>query len=106
LATSGVILSAAYMLTMIQRVFYCGLGPKSMQIEAPDLDAREHIALWPMVVLFLVMGVASPLWMRAIDTFGAHDVDSGAIVGITDPHYCYTHPCRMEFTAAPAKEAQ
>jgi len=67
LATTGVILSAAYMLGMIQRVFYSGLGPKSERLATWDLDAREHLALWPMVALFLVMGVASPLWLRAID---------------------------------------
>lgn len=67
LATLGVILSAAYMLSMIQRVFYCDLGPKPDNVAAWDLDAREHIALWPLVALFLVMGVASPLWMKAID---------------------------------------
>ncbi len=106
LATSGVILSAAYMLTMIQRVFYCGLGPTSRQIDAQDLDAREHLAMWPMVVLFLVMGVASPLWMRAIDMFGAHGVNTGAVVGLTDPHYCDTHLCQFDLTTTPAKEAR
>jgi NADH-quinone oxidoreductase subunit M len=70
LATSGVIFSAAYMLTMIQRVFYAKLGPKPAAIPARDLDAREHVALWPMVALFLIMGVCSPLWMRAIDPAG------------------------------------
>lgn len=103
LATSGVILSAAYMLTMIQRVFYSGLGPKSAQIDAPDLDAREHIALWPMVVLFLIMGVASPLWMRSIDTFGAPAAGARVMFGISDPH-CAVYPCRAELTATPAKE--
>jgi NADH-quinone oxidoreductase subunit M len=70
LATTGVIFSAAYMLTMIQRVFYGGLGPTPASIADWDLDPREHLALWPMVILFLVMGVASPLWMQAIDTYG------------------------------------
>jgi NADH-quinone oxidoreductase subunit M len=70
IATTGVILSAAYMLRMIQRVFYCDLGPKPQLVEGWDLDAREHIALWPLVALFLAMGVASPLWTRAIDTYG------------------------------------
>jgi NADH-quinone oxidoreductase subunit M len=67
-ATSGVILSAAYMLSMIQRIFYAELGPKSERVPAPDLVAREHLALWPMVVLFLAMGVASPIWLKAIDS--------------------------------------
>jgi NADH-quinone oxidoreductase subunit M len=66
-AAFGVILSAAYMLTMIQRVFYCDLGLKPRTVAGWDLDAREHLALWPMVALFLIMGVASPIWFRAID---------------------------------------
>jgi NADH-quinone oxidoreductase subunit M len=105
LATSGVILSAAYMLTMIQQVFYCELGPKSEEIDAPDLDAREHLALWPMVALFLVMGVASPLWMRSIDTFGAPTAGARVLFGIADRH-CELHPCQFELSVTPAKEAR
>jgi NADH-quinone oxidoreductase subunit M len=66
-ATIGVILSAAYMLTMIQRIFY---GPQSTMVtERPtrDFHAHEHILLWPMAALMIAMGVASPFWMRAID---------------------------------------
>jgi NADH-quinone oxidoreductase subunit M len=70
LSTSGVILTAAYMLWMIQRVFYGSFGIKSQTVAGWDLDAREHIAMWPLVALFLAMGVASPYWTRAIDTFG------------------------------------
>ena len=70
LSTSGVILTAAYMLWMIQRVFYGGFGIKSERVAGWDLDAREHIALWPLVIVFLAMGVASPYWTQAIDTFG------------------------------------
>jgi len=70
LAATGVILTASYMLWMIQRVFYGDLGIKSASITAPDLDAREHLALWPLVALFLLMGLASPYWMQAIDTAG------------------------------------
>jgi NADH-quinone oxidoreductase subunit M len=71
LATSGVILTASYMLLMIQRVFYGNLGLKSRSITGHDLDAREHLALWPMVALMLLMGIASPYWMRSIDTVGS-----------------------------------
>jgi NADH-quinone oxidoreductase subunit M len=66
-ATLGVILSAAYMLWMIQRVFY---GPTSHLVlsrAASDIVAREGIALWPVMALMLVMGAASPYWMRAIN---------------------------------------
>jgi NADH-quinone oxidoreductase subunit M len=72
LATTGVILTASYMLLMIQKVFYGNLGLKSRNVIGWDLDAREHLALWPMVALMLVMGVASPYWMRSIDTVGAY----------------------------------
>ncbi|MGC2161940.1 MAG: NADH-quinone oxidoreductase subunit M [Silvibacterium sp.] len=66
-ATLGVILSAGYMLRMIQRIFY---GPESTLVTghtARDFSAREHVLLWPMAVLMLAMGVFSPFWMRAID---------------------------------------
>ncbi len=72
IGTSGVILSAAYMLTMIQRVFYGELGFRSVEVEASDLSPREHLALWPLAVSFLVLGTASPILMRAIDPVGAH----------------------------------
>ena len=67
LAATGVIFSAAYMLTMLQRVFYADLGTKPAAVMPRDLDAREHTALWPLMILFLIMGLASPFWTRAID---------------------------------------
>lgn len=67
LATTGVILSAAYMLMMIQRVFYGGLGIVSEATAPRDLNAREHVSLWPVVALMLLMGVASPYWMKTLD---------------------------------------
>jgi len=59
------------MLWMIQRVFYGDLGVKPEHMTAWDIDAREHLAMWPLLILFLVMGVAPPIWLRAIDTAGA-----------------------------------
>jgi NADH-quinone oxidoreductase subunit M len=67
IAATGVIFSAAYMLTMLQRVFYADLGAKPASIAPRDLGAREHLALWPLAILFLVMGLASPFWTRAIE---------------------------------------
>ena len=66
-ATAGVILSASYMLWMIQRVFYGDVSKMVTELNIVDMGGREHMALWPMAVLMLVMGVASPLWIRAID---------------------------------------
>ncbi len=70
-ATLGVILSAAYMLWLVQRVFY---GPASSLVggkPAPDLLFHEAVALWPAAVLMLAMGVCSPLWIRLIDPAAA-----------------------------------
>lgn len=66
-ATFGVILSASYMLWFIQRVFY---GPPSSLVEnrpTADVNFRELVTLWPMVLLMVVMGVASPYWIRGIE---------------------------------------
>lgn len=67
--TTGVIFSAAYMLWMIQRVFYGSLGLRPEEITGWDLNIREHVELWPLAVLFLIMGVASPYWTKAIDPY-------------------------------------
>ena len=78
LATTGVIFSAAYMLWMIQRVFYGSLGLRSEEVTGWDLDPREHLELWPLAALFLIMGIASPFWMKAIDTYGTLVADKPA----------------------------
>jgi NADH-quinone oxidoreductase subunit M len=70
LATTGVILSAGYMLVLIQSVFYGEFGIRSAEVAAGDLVAREHFALWPLIALFLAMGLASPYWFKAIDQSG------------------------------------
>lgn len=68
--TTGVIFGAAYMLLMIQRVFYGETGIRPEEVRGWDLTRREHVELWPFAALFLVMGLFSPFWMRAIDRFG------------------------------------
>jgi NADH-quinone oxidoreductase subunit M len=75
-ATASVILSAAYMLWLVQRVFYGSESGMVTELTTPDIDFREGIAVWPMAILMLWMGVASPLWMRAIDD---------AVVKLTSP---------------------
>jgi NADH-quinone oxidoreductase subunit M len=70
-ATLGVILSAVYMLSMLQRVLYGEPSPRVLALgPAPsggDLTLREQSALWPLLALIVLMGVLSPYWMRAID---------------------------------------
>lgn len=67
-ATLGVILSAAYMLRLVQSVFYGPESKLSQTATAPDLRAREQSILWPLAVLMLVMGVVPNLWFREIQT--------------------------------------
>jgi NADH-quinone oxidoreductase subunit M len=65
-ATSGVVLAAAYMLWMVQRVFY-GEVSDPHNAALPDLSAREGVVLAPLVALALVMGVVSPYFTRSIE---------------------------------------
>jgi NADH-quinone oxidoreductase subunit M len=70
-ASLGVILGAAYMLWLVQRIFY---GPESnlaTSKPADDLHFRELAVLAPLAVLMLVMGLAPSLWMQSIET-GVH----------------------------------
>jgi NADH-quinone oxidoreductase subunit M len=65
-AATGVIWSACYLLWMYQRVFYGPVtNPANKNLR--DIDARERLSLWPLVVASLVMGVAPMLWLHSID---------------------------------------
>lgn len=76
IGTTGVIFSAAYMLWMIQRVFYGRDGLRPEEVSGWDITGREHAELWPLALLFLIMGVFSPFWMRAIDTYSSAAANS------------------------------
>ncbi|MBV9670315.1 MAG: NADH-quinone oxidoreductase subunit M [Acidobacteriales bacterium] len=65
-ATTGVIWSAGYLLWLYQRTFYGDPnGDKNANMQ--DISTRESVALWPLAALALIMGIASPYWMKAID---------------------------------------
>jgi len=66
LASLGVILAAAYLLWMFQRVFY-GVVNNAKNEKLADISAREASVLVPLVVLAIFMGVASPLFTRTIE---------------------------------------
>jgi NADH-quinone oxidoreductase subunit M len=66
LATTGVIWSAGYLLWLYQRTFY-GTIKNPANEHLADANAREQLCLVPLCILALVMGVASPLWIRQID---------------------------------------
>ena len=70
-AALGVILGAAYMLWLVQRLFY---GPESqLATSKPPHDLRfgQLAVLWPLAVLMLVMGLAPSFWLASIQT-GVH----------------------------------
>jgi NADH-quinone oxidoreductase subunit M len=65
-ASLGVVLAAAYILWMVQRVLYGEVTNEKNRALA-DLSAREVVILLPLVALALFMGVASPLFTRSIE---------------------------------------
>ncbi|HWG19718.1 MAG TPA: NADH-quinone oxidoreductase subunit M [Terracidiphilus sp.] len=71
-ATITVILGAAYVLWLVQRIFYGPESPMATTQPAVDLRINEWVALVPLALLMLVMGVAPNLWMPAIE----HTADS------------------------------
>jgi NADH-quinone oxidoreductase subunit M len=66
LGASGVIWGACYLLWMYQKVFYGQIHHEENKTLS-DIDGRERISLVPLVVMAVIMGVASPYWMKGID---------------------------------------
>ena len=66
-STLGVILSAAYILWMVQRVMY-GEVTNAKNANLPDLNSREWATLLPLVFLALFMGVFSSLFTPSLET--------------------------------------
>src|ERR671912_482318 len=65
LAATGVILSAIYMLWMVQRAFYGPVGEKNATL--PDLSVREWCAAAPLVAAAILMGVLPTLFLRPME---------------------------------------
>jgi NADH-quinone oxidoreductase subunit M len=65
LAATGVILSAVYMLWMVQRAFYGPVGEKNATL--PDLSVREWCAAAPLVAAAILMGVLPTLFLRPME---------------------------------------
>lgn len=66
-AAISVILGGAYMLWLVQRLFYGPESPMATAHTAADLRFQEWVALTPLVVLMFVMGIAPSIWTQAIE---------------------------------------
>jgi NADH-quinone oxidoreductase subunit M len=75
LAAISVILSAVYVLWLVQRLFYGGQSKLTTQPES-DLRLPELVALVPLVILMFVMGTVPSFWLNSIQT-GVHPPLSG-----------------------------
>jgi NADH-quinone oxidoreductase subunit M len=107
-ATLGVIFSAAYMLTLIQRVFY---GPPSGAVTANpspnallDLSFNEKIATFSLAVIMLVMGIFPNTFLAAIQTQTSGIIHWASLKPWAKPD-CAHHPCKVIaiFTVNPAE---
>lgn len=65
-ATMGVILGAAYMLWLVQRIFYGTTNKLTGEREARDLGTGEFATLAPLVMLMVLMGLAPGGWLSTI----------------------------------------
>jgi NADH-quinone oxidoreductase subunit M len=64
-AALGVILSAVYMLWLVQRTFY-GETPAAVKSHFKDLSPREWAIIVPLVALMVWMGVSSGTFLPAV----------------------------------------
>jgi NADH-quinone oxidoreductase subunit M len=69
-AAIGVILSACYMLWLYQRTFY-GKASESVSHHMHDLTGREWIAIMPLLILMVWMGVFSQSFLPSISVQNA-----------------------------------
>ena len=61
------ILGAAYMLWLVQRIFYGQESTLTLSKPADDLHFGELAILAPLTLLMLVMGLAPSIWLPAIE---------------------------------------
>ena len=66
LAATGVILSAVYMLWMVQRVYY-GAVTNEKNRGLPDLTVREWFAAAPLVAAAILMGVLPTVFLKPME---------------------------------------
>jgi NADH-quinone oxidoreductase subunit M len=85
LSALGVILGAAYMLSLVQRLFYGTENAVASSKPANDLRFGELAILAPLAVLMLVMGLAPSLWLNTIQS-GIHPPPRVTLRAIVSPN--------------------
>jgi len=71
LGATGVVLGAAYMLWMFQRVMFGEVkNPENLKLQ--DLNRREIVYMVPMVILIFVMGIYPKLFFKKMDVTVEH----------------------------------
>jgi NADH-quinone oxidoreductase subunit M len=100
LSALGVILGAAYMLSLVQRLFYGTESALASSKPANDLRFGELAILAPLVVLMLVMGLAPSLWLNTIQT-GAHPPGNRSTSMQTNHPVNLSGACAAAFYEAP-----
>ena len=70
-AALGVILGAAYMLWLVQRLFYGSLSGLTSERPALDLSLGQLAILCPLAILMLVLGLVPSIWLPSIQ-FSVH----------------------------------
>ncbi len=73
-AALGVIFSACYMLWLYQRLFF-GRASEEVAHHMPDLGTREWVALAPLLVLMVWMGVAAQTFLPSISAATAKTLE-------------------------------
>lgn len=71
LGATGVVLGAAYMLWMFQRVMFGEVkNPENLKLQ--DLNRREIVYMVPMVIMIFVMGIYPKLFFQKMDVTVEH----------------------------------
>src|SRR4029077_4315503 len=97
-AASGVVLGAAYMLSLYQRTMFGKIeNPKNERL--PDLTHREFATFAPLLILAVWMGLYPAPFLRRLDTSVQH------IIARVSPQYAPTAATATPGTPVPATNA-
>lgn len=97
-AVSGIVLGAAYMLTLYQRTMFGKVeNPKNERL--PDLSHREFATFVPLLILAVWMGLYPAPFLRRLDTSVQH------IIARVSPQYPQNAATPMPGTPVPAANA-